>query len=109
MKTLHSMGEALPVLIKEPYHACVIKEILFALYGVEQLRICGEEGSAVIILETDEDCRIAEGKYHLLERTPETQTQITAGEETWRETVYVIDDAGNGIVCFERVLPRAEK
>ena len=109
MKTFHSMSEALPSLIKEPYHACVMKEILFALYCTEQLRSCGEEWSTVNILETKEDCRIAEEKYHLSERLPETQTCITAGEEKWRESVYVIDDAGNGIVCYERVPPRAEK
>ena len=109
MKTFHSMNEALPALLKEPYYVPVMKEILFSLYSVEQLRAFGEEGSAVIILETEEDIRIAEKQYALSERIPETQTQIDTIDEIWFESVYVLDDAGNGIVCFQRVPRRNEK
>ena len=109
MKTFHSMSEALPSLLKEPYYADVTKEILFALYGVEQLRAFGEEGSAVIILETDEDCRIAEEQYTLSAFASELEEHFHVGDEEWAKRVYVIDDAGDGIVSFQLVPPRAEK
>ena len=109
MKTYHSMEEALPSLIKGGYHVCIVKEILFAVYTLEQLLICGERESAVIILETKQDACAAEEIYHLHAHTPEAQEQIQTDSEAWLKTVYITDDAGNGFVCFQRDPLRAEK
>lgn len=109
MKTYHSMGEALPSLIKGAYHVRVVREILFELYHLEQLLICGEKESVVIILETEHDYAVAEGQYRLTSRIPEAREKLEADGETWLKTVYITDDAGNGIVCFQRVPLRTEK
>ena len=109
MKTYHSMGEALPSLIKGAYHVRIVREILFELYHLEQLLICGEKESVVIILETTQDAHAAEETYRLHAYVPEVQEQIQADSETWLKTVYITDDAGNGIVCFQRVPLRTEK
>lgn len=109
MKTYHSLIEALPSLVTEAYHPLVAKEILFALYQLEQLLSCGETGSTVIVPESEQDLCIAEEHYHLRELVPELRERIEAGNETWLKTVYITDDAGNGIVCFQRVPLCTEK
>ena len=99
----------MPSLIQKPYHAGIMKEILFALYGIEQLRYYGETRSAVIVLEDGEDCKRTENSYRLSSLSPEMEERFRVGEEEWIKRVYVIDDAGNGIVSFERTSPRAKK
>lgn len=109
MHTLHSMGEALPVLVAGQYHVAVLKEILFALYCVEELLAYGQKGSAVLLIETQQDLDTAVQTYALNTREPETEQLIPAGNAFWFKRVYVFDDEGNGIVCFERIPTRAHK
>ena len=109
MHTLHSMGEALPILVAEQYHVALTKEILFALYCVEELLANGQKGSAVLLIETQQDKDTATQAYALDTREPETEQLITAGDVYWFKRVYVFDDEGNGIVCFERIPTRAHK
>lgn len=109
LKTYHSMAEALPFLIEGAYHVRIVREILFELYHLEQLLACGEQESTVVILETEHDYAVAEGQYRLTSRIPESREKLEADGETWLKTVYITDDAGNGIVSFQRAPLRTEK
>lgn len=109
MKYFYRLKDALPELFKEPYHPELTKEILFALYCVEQLVSGGEADSFVTVTETEADIRAVEKAYALNELTPETEEHITAGEEVWLKRVYIRDDTGNGYVIFQRTQNGSEK
>ena len=103
MKTFSTMKEALSTLLKEPYHAELIKEVLFTMYCVEEIRTYGETSSKVVILETEDDYNAAEAKYNLSTYVLESDETFTAGKEQWNKRVYIIDTAGNGIALFRHV------
>lgn len=109
MQYFYRLNQALPELFKEPYHPTLIKEILFALYCIEQLVAGREANSFVAIAETKADIQAIQNEYALDELTPEIEEQITTGEEVWLKRVYIRDDSGNGYVIFQRAPKNAEK
>ena len=109
MQYFYRLNQALPQLFKEQYHPALLKEILFALYCIEQLIAGRESNSFVAIAETEADIKAIQNEYALYELTPEIEEQITAGEEVWLKRVYIRDDSGNGNVIFQRAPKNAEK
>ena len=45
-------------------------------------------------------------EYRLTDAFPEDSEDITAGGTIWRRQTYILDDAGDGIICFYPLPPR---
>lgn len=45
-------------------------------------------------------------EYRLTDAFSEDSEDITAGGTIWRRQTYILDDAGDGIVCFYPLPPR---
>ena len=109
MQKFHKMQTLLQALLKQPYPAEIIKELLFSMYTVEQVRLNGDNSNCLIITENGAELKQAEKTFDLLNRTPETDEVITAENERLRKRVFVFDDYGNGVVLFSHIPTGNEK
>ena len=90
-------------LVKVEYPEEVKERLLFQIGIVET---CNNEGAGptyLVIATTKNAEEELEKEFALSELEPEFyQYHKTVDGEYWRERVYVLGDAGNGIVCFEK-------
>ena len=62
--------------------------------------------ACVILLESEREHSEILREYRLTDAFPEDSEDITAGGTIWRRQTYILDDAGDGIVCFYPLPPR---
>lgn len=62
--------------------------------------------ACVILSETEREHSEILREYRLTDAFPEDSEDITAGGTIWRRQIYIIDDAGDGIVFFYPLPPR---
>lgn len=68
--------------------------------GIPSARAC------VILSETEEKHNEILREYQLSDALPEDSEDFTAGGTIWRRQTYILDDAGDGIICFYPLPPR---
>lgn len=68
--------------------------------GIASARAC------VILSETEREKDEALAEYQLTDTLPEDEVDFNVGEWVWRRQTYVIDDTGDGIICFYPLPPR---
>lgn len=56
--------------------------------------------ACVILSETERAHSEILREYRLTDAFPEDSEDITAGGTIWRRQTYILDDAGDGVICF---------
>ncbi len=62
--------------------------------------------ACVILSDSEREHSEILREYRLTDAFPEDSEDITAGGTIWRRQTYILDDAGDGIVCFYPLPPR---
>ena len=68
--------------------------------GIPSARAC------VILSKTEREHDEILREYRLSDALPEDSEDFTAGGRIWRRQTYILDDAGDGIICFYPLPPR---
>ena len=68
--------------------------------GIPSARAC------VILSRTEKEHNKILREYQLRDSLPEDSEEFTSGGMIWRRQTYILDDAGDGIICFYPLPPR---
>lgn len=62
--------------------------------------------ACVILSESEREQSEMLREYRLSDALPEDSEDFTADDRIWRRQTYILDDAGDGIICFYPLPPR---
>lgn len=100
MQRYYDMSKLLQALLKQPYPTEIIKDMLFSMFTIEQVKLNGENQSCMIIAENSADIKYAEQECGLQDRIAETDEIISTDGGRLRKRIFVLDDTGNGVVFY---------
>ncbi len=88
-------------------HTRLYKEMLKSV-GISKLirENIALASACVILLDSEEEKNDALAEYRLSGAVPEISEDFISEDITWRRQVYILDDAGDGIILFYPLPPR---